>query len=311
MFRNFFRDGGNKVFRSLIGRISEAVIQAAPLGSLVALILFYIFVLAAELLRLELSAIELIGALVVVHAVSITLMTLVKLAAGCHKYDQDIVGRNFVGVSKKCRLFSHALELHFNRRVNASLDEFKLLGSEYESTLTEGEKALVSFYTGRCYDQLRYYPNALSCYERAAEQGFDNSILPFLRARCTGANGDTDEAIGLYNEILGDEKSPFRNLVYNDIGRMFLDRNQPAEALDWYSKAIENRHSLPEAYGGAAIAQLMLGDLDESDRLYRAALVSHIKDPNGFTEYYKRILGSVMLKKDAQTAMKWMNNENN
>lgn len=289
-----------KVLKAFFGRLADAVMQAAPIGSLLGLILFYLFVLAAELLRFGLSVTVLLCVLVALHIAAMALMTLLRLAAGFHRYDMDIVGRNFIGVSKKCRIFSHALELHFNRRINASLDEFRLLGSEYESRLTDSEKALVSFYTGRCYDQLRYYPNALMCYERAAEQGFDNSILPFLRARCTGANGDTEEAIGLYNKVLADEKSPFRNLVYNDIGRMFLDRNEPSEALGWYSKAIANRHSVAEAYGGAAIAQVMLGDITEGERLFREALLNHIKDPKGFTDYYRRILDSVVHEKETE-----------
>ena len=272
--------------RKFFSRFAAAVVQAAPIGSLLALILFYIAVLSAELLRAEISVQVWLAALVALHVFSLAVMTLYIFAAGTHKYDSDIVGSSFVGFSKKCRSFDRALELHFNHRVTASLDEFKLLAEEQSDRMTTDEKAIVSFYTGRCYEQLGFYPNALICYERAAEQ-----------------------AVALYEKVLGDSDSPFRNHVYVDIGRMYLDRNEPSEALSWFNKGIENRHSLPEAYGGAAIAQLMLGDLEESDRLYRAALVSHIKDPNGFTEYYKRILSSVMLKKDTQTALKWMNNE--
>ncbi len=295
--------------RKFFSRFAAAVVQAAPIGSLLALILFYIAVLSAELLRAEISVQVWLAALVALHVFSLAVMTLYIFAAGTHKYDSDIVGSSFVGFSKKCRSFDRALELHFNHRVTASLDEFKLLAEEQSDRMTTDEKAIVSFYTGRCYEQLGFYPNALICYERAAEQGFRNCILPFLTARCTGANGDAEQAVALYEKVLSDSDSPFRNHVYVDIGRMYLDRNEPSEALSWFNKGIENRHSLPEAYGGAAIAQLMLGDLEESDRLYRAALVSHIKDPNGFTEYYKRILSSVMLKKDTQTALKWMNNE--
>ncbi|MBP5363434.1 MAG: hypothetical protein J6Y71_10535 [Ruminococcus sp.] len=290
--------------KTFFGRLADAAIQAAPIGSLLCMILFYITVIAAELLRVELSAVIWLYVLVALHIISISLMMFHKLVAGYHKYDQDIVGKNFVGLSKKCRIFSHALELHFNRRVNASLDEFRLLGSEYDDSLTESEKALVSFYTARCYDQLRYFPNALICYEKAAEQGFDNSILPFLRARCSGANGDTNEALNLYNEVLEDETSPFRNLVYNDIGRMYLDRNEPEEALKWYNRSISKRLSLAEAYGGAAIAQVMLGEINEGERLYREALLNHIKDPKGFTEYYRRILNAIILEKETDRRLK-------
>ena len=45
-----------KVIKAFFGRLADAAIQAAPLGSLLGLILFYTTVLAAELLRVELSA---------------------------------------------------------------------------------------------------------------------------------------------------------------------------------------------------------------------------------------------------------------
>lgn len=296
-------------FKAFFGRLADAALQAAPLGSLLGLTLFYMTVLAAELLRVELTAAELIAALVVLHIFSLAAMLVHRLIKGFHKYDQDIIGRDFVGISRKCRAFSHALDLHFNRRINAALDEFKQLEAVYADKLTDSEKALVSFYIGRCYDQLRYYPNALICYGRAAELGFANRILPFLQARCTGANGDTDEAIRLYNEVLEDEKSPFRNLVYNDIGRMYLDRNEAEEALKWYTRAIAKRHSFAEALGGAAIAEVMLGEINEGERLYREALINHIKDPKGFTEYYRRILAAVMLERETDRRLKKLGDE--
>ncbi|MCQ2490170.1 MAG: hypothetical protein MJ079_01095 [Ruminococcus sp.] len=277
------------MLKAFFGRLSDAAIHAAPIGSLLGMILFYIAVLAAELLRIELSATALLGMLVGLHIISLVFMMLHHLASGAHKYDQDIIGRSFGGISKKSRIFSRALDLHFNRRINASLSGFKMLSSEYADKLTDDEKALVSFYTGRCYEQLRYYPNALTYYERAEEQGFGHSVLPFLMARCSGANGDADDALALYNKVLEDPDSPFRELVYVNIGRMYLDSDEPAEAMKWYSKAISERMSLGEAYGGAAIAQLMLGDFTESERLRKMAFVCRIKDPNGFSEYYDRV----------------------
>ena len=169
--------------RKFFSRFAAAVVQAAPIGSLLALILFYIAVLSAELLRAEISVQVWLAALVALHVFSLAVMTLYIFAAGTHKYDSDIVGSSFVGFSKKCRSFDRALELHFNHRVTTSLDEFKLLAEEQSDRMTTDEKAIVSFYTGRCYEQLGFYPNALICYERAAEQGFRNCIRRDVRAQ--------------------------------------------------------------------------------------------------------------------------------
>ncbi len=293
-----------KEIKAFFGSIASAALQAAPIGSLLGFILFYVTILAAELLRVELSPTLIIGTAVALHIFSLTVMTLHTLIRGEHKYDQDIVGSSFTGMSRKSRIFRQALELHFNRRINAALGCFQQLEDEYGSRLTDNEKAIVSFYIGRCYDLLRYYPNALINYERAEERGFRNRVLPFLKARCTGANGDTDEAVSLYREVLADAKSPFRNLVLNDIGRMYLDRSEPEEALKWYRQAIEKRESYAEALGGAAIANVMLGEINEGERLYRDALVNRIKDAEGFTEYYRRVLSAEIHRKETEKQLK-------
>ena len=299
------------MIKGFFGRLADAALKAAPIGSLLGFILFYMTVLAAELLRVELSPSLVIGAAVVLHVFSLTAMTVHTLIRGSHKYDQDIVGSNFLGLSRKSRLFAQAQELHFNRRINSALSLFKQLESEYADKLTQSEKAIVSFYIARCYDLMRYYPNALINYERAGDSGFDNPVLPFLKARCTGANGDTDEAVSLYSEVLEDVSSPFCNLVRNDIGRMYLDKNEPEKALEWYGQAIEKRESYPEALGGAAIANVMLGDVNTGEQLYRQALVNHIKDSAGFTEYYRKILAAEMKRKETERQLSKLGRNDN
>ena len=289
-----------KKLTSFFSRLAGTVIQAAPAGTVAGALIFYVVAVVYSIMTGDRKVLYTAVGFAVLNAAGIAGAMILKLPENFHKYDQDIIGRNFVGVSKKCRLFSHSLDLLFSHRANAALEELKMLESDYTDRLTDSEKAVVSFYTARCYDLMTYYPNALIYYERAREQGFHDKVLPFLNARCTGSNGDTDEAVKLYTEVLGDENSPFRMYVLTDVGRMYLKLNQPAKAMEWFSEAIEKHYNYAEALGGAAIAQTMMKNLNEGQRLYREALINHIKDPEGFASYFKEVLDSVMLEKDIE-----------
>ena len=296
----FFYEAAMKGSNSFFGRIVWALLQAAPIGTMTAVIIFYIVSAGYILMHNEVSGLFLIALMLILNVVSVITATIVKLSECYHKYDEDIIGNNFVGVDKKCRLFSQSLELMFNHRANAALQGFKSLEIDYADQLTGSEKAVVSFYSARCYDMMNYYPNALMYYSRAKEQGFPDKVLPFLNARCTGANGDTDEAVKLYSEVLEDESSPFRIYVLTDIGRMYLKLDDPDTAMKWFSQAIEKRQNYAEALGGAAIAQTMLRNFSEGQRLYKEALLNHIKDPEGYSLYFKRIMNAVKTENDKE-----------
>jgi len=300
-----------KKLTSFFSRLAGTVIQAAPAGTVAGALIFYIVAVVYSIMTGDRKVLYTAVGFAVLNAAGIAGAMILKLPENFHKYDQDIIGRNFIGVSKMCRLFSHSLDLLFSHRANAALEELKMLESDYTDRLTDSEKAVVSFYTARCYDLMTYYPNALIYYERAREQGFHDKVLPFLNARCTGSNGDTDEAVKLYTEVLGDENSPFRMYVLTDVGRMYLKLNQPAKAMEWFSEAIEKHYNYAEALGGAAIAQTMMKNLIEGQRLYREALINHIKDPEGFASYFKEVLGSVMLEKDIEKKLGGENDTKN
>lgn len=143
---------------------------------------------------------------------------------------------------------------------------------------------------------MTYYPNAVIYYDKAGSQGFTDPVLPFLKARCTGNNGDTETAEKLYADILADEENPLSRYVLTDLGRLYLRRDEPEKAMKWYGEAIEKRQNYAEALGGAAIAQTMLHNINEGQRLYREALVNRINDAQDYMEYFKQVLSAVMLE---------------
>ena len=55
----------------------------------------------------------------------------------------------------------------------------------------------------------------------------------------------------------------------------------------------------------------MMKNLNEGQRLYREALINHIKDPEGFASYFKEVLGSVMLEKDIEKKLGGENDTKN
>lgn len=210
------------------------------------------------------------------------------MAVPAHRYDSDLIGRNFVGISKKSRLFRQSVENIFTRHVNTALNGFKELEENYSGELEDGEKPLVAFYTARCYDLMQYYPNAAIYYNKAASLGMKSDVLIMLTARCKGEMGDMKEAQSLYDSLSAN--GPLRMFVRTDIGRLYLRRNDAENALKWYQDSINRHENYAEALGGAAIANVMLHNFDKAAEQYKAALLNHIPDPKSYAAYYKLTL---------------------
>ncbi|MBP3243034.1 MAG: tetratricopeptide repeat protein [Ruminococcus sp.] len=233
---------------------------------------------------------------VTIQLIAFTLYFALNYHKGFHKYDSDLIGKAFIGISKKCRIFADSLERLTDHKLTSALDGFKLLEEEYSDDLDTCEQAVLRFYIGRCYDIMGYFPNALKCYQDSQRLGMKDNILPLLIARCTGSNGDTGEAVQLYTSILSNKKSPYRLYVRTDLGKMFLRENDAATAMKWFSEAIEHRQNYADALGGAAIAQTMLHHFKEAEELYKAAIVNRISDSRGFTAYYKEVQAAALLE---------------
>ena len=288
-----------KTLTEIFGNTVDKFFKAFWFSSAAAGITSYLCFTFFQLRGVSPAAQDLIIPAIIIQLIVFTFYFAINFHKGFHKYDSDIIGKAFVGINKKCRIFADSLDLLIDHKFNAALNGFQSLEEDYSDELNTCEQAVLRFYIGRCYDVMGYFPNALKCYEDSQKLGMNNNILPLLMARCTGSNGDTGEALQIYNSILSNKKSPYRLYVRTDIGKMFLRENDAATAMKWFSEAIEHRQNYADALGGAAIAQTMLHHFKEAEELYKAAIVNRINDSRGFTAYYKEVQAAALLESHA------------
>ncbi|HRU96838.1 MAG TPA: tetratricopeptide repeat protein [Ruminococcus sp.] len=283
-------------FVKFVNSFRESIIVGTACGVLI----FYGCAVAYALLENAGEILPFLGMLVFCNVVSVIGALVTIIRKGYHKYDQDIIGNAFVGFSKKCRLFHRSVSDLFERRVNHALNGFKELEANYTDSMRQDECAILDFYLGRCYDIMDYSPNASMYYTKAKAKGFRNDILMLLHARCFAAMGDTDEAVKLYDSILSDDSNYFRKYVRTDMGRMYLKLNDGKKALKYFDEAINNRECYADALGGAAIAHLMLHEMDKGEELHRTALLNGIRDSKGYITYYHEIKSAVLEEMDKE-----------
>lgn len=278
-----------KRFQRFFGRLLKNYLDSVIYGSFCAVILYFLCTLVFAMMGykdyLSGAALMLLFCTIGIFAAAFT-----HHRTAFHKYDPELIGDCFVGYNKKCRLFSEALSDLFNKRVNFALNGFKTLESDYADKTDDREKGVLAFYIGRCYELMRYFPNAARYYRSAEGYGFSDSILPLLKARCAAAMGDTEDALRIYTAILEEPENRFRHVVRTDIGKMYLHKDDGVNALKWFSEAIDLRENYAEAMGGAAIALTLQHRYTEAEERYRSALLNNISDPVGYTSYYKSVL---------------------
>jgi hypothetical protein rflaF_00814 len=213
-----------------------------------------------------------------------------------HKYDDHIIGKAFTGLNKKSFLFEKGLECFAQKKFRIALEIFTDLDNA-NYPRTEREKGVLSFYRGRCYDILQAYPNALICYEKAAETEFYYDGLPLLIARASFENGETQRAVEIYTGLLeADRENVYERIIRTSLGHIYLKIGENETALKWFQDAIDRHENYAEALAGAAIAQVALHNFEEGDKLYRLALINNIDNSEGFTRYYKEIQAAALLE---------------
>lgn len=227
----------------------------------------------------------------IASAVGATLLSLRDYKGNLyHRTDDDLIGNAFTGLGKKSLMFEKGLELFGKSEFRNALEVFTDLGSgSYK--LTQREIAVNEFYRGRCYDILDAKPNALICYEKSRDNGFDIPELPIFIGRSMAANGSTDRAAEFFQELLREDYL-FHERIRFEIGSIYLKAEQGETALKWFTESIEKHEKTADALGGAALASVMTGNCDEGERYFRQALVNNISDPVEFTAFFKEMLNS-------------------
>lgn len=292
-----------KKLLTLLQRFINSFCHAVVFGTFLGVVTFYAFTL---FLFKEPGFAMFFGMLLGYNAVAVAFCCLVAVFGKkrpLHKYDDELVGDNFTGFGKKIRIFHQAQESFLYARYNKALAGFQRLEDEFADKTTDEEKALVCFYTARCYQIMNYAPNAVKYFESAEQSRRAPKINSFFYARALGENGDTCEAAELFRKILADETNPYRIFVRCEAGRMYLQLNDGKTALEWFGEAMKNHEDYANALGGAAVAHTILHNFKDGEELYRQALLNHIDDPDGFTDYYKRVQAAALVETHTPEAL--------
>ncbi len=212
-----------------------------------------------------------------------------------HRYDEDIIGGAFTGLDRKSRIFEAGVHTFHSGDFRGALEIFTELDAS-DLPRNREEQAVVSFYRARCYQIMGIYPNALINYEKAEDNGFELAEMPLFKARCLSESGDTKHAVEILSRLI-DTDHHYSSRARCEIGNIYLKLNDGANALKWYSEAIERRESYALALGGAAVAYNLLGDFDKGTEHFRLAMLNNIEDPEGFTNYYEEVQAAILLSR--------------
>ena len=209
-----------------------------------------------------------------------------------HRYDDDVIGNAFADLSKKSAVFEEGLEAFHTGDIRRALAVFTELDSDAVEKTTE-EKGVLAMYRGRCYHMMGLYPNAVLSYEKAEKNGVSLPFLPMYRAACCGRNGDVKGALEAYMKIL-DSDSEYAFIVRTEIGHMYLHMDDGENAAKWFHEAEERHENYAEALGGLALAYILLGKYEESEKYMRAAVLNRISNADDFIKHYKEVREAAM-----------------
>lgn len=182
---------------------------------------------------------------------------------------------------------------------NTSLDKMEEIE---EKQLTDNQKAVLSFYQGRCYQLMGYPANAVKHFENCLELGMRLNDVYLLAARCLAQNGRFDDAIEYYNVLI--ERESYFEFIYTDIGLAYLKKGDGEKALEYFRKSVDEGMNHSFALGGCSLACLQMKDLEKSNEYFREAVRCSMEDVNGFKVYYCNIAESVGLLNEIDETMK-------
>lgn len=182
---------------------------------------------------------------------------------------------------------------------NTSLDKMEEIE---ENSLTDNQKAVLSFYMGRCYQMMGYPANAVKHFETCLDLGMRLNDVYLLAARCLAQNGRFDDAIEYYNVLI--ERESYFEFIYTDIGLAYLKKGDGEKAFEYFRKSVDNGMNHSFALGGCSLACLQMKDIEKSMEYFKEAVRCSMEDVNGFKVYYCNIAESVGLLNEIDETMK-------
>ena len=212
--------------------------------------------------------------------------------------DRNRIYRCFKG-SMAARLREAVIDMDVMSLAEA-LEKYKEI--ESEKNLSEEQRAVLSYYIGRCYQLMGYPSNGAKYFRDAIELGYDSDDAYLLASRCLVQNGSFDEAVENYNKLL--EKGCVFDFIYTDIGIAYLKKGDGEKALEFFERSVNEGKNYAFALGGCSLAHLQLKDLEKSEEYYKKALTCNMNDVYGFKVFYCNIAESVGLIDEIDPGMK-------
>lgn len=182
---------------------------------------------------------------------------------------------------------------------NTALDKMEEIE---ENSLTDNQKAVLSFYMGRCYQMMGYPANAVKHFETCLDLGMRLNDVYLLAARCLAQNGRFDDSIAYYNVLI--ERESYFEFIYTDIGLAYLKKGEGEKAYEYFRKSVDEGMNHSFALGGCSLACLQMKDIEKSMEYFKEAVRCSMEDVNGFKVYYCNIAESVGLINEIDETMK-------
>ena len=203
-----------------------------------------------------------------------TALTLTKLfvrntpkrtAAFYRKQYSDLMGTAYVADAKGEKLLARALDA-FNK--DQPMKAIKLLGRLWQSADAVTDRFAVAAFTGLCYDDLKYYPQAIEWYERASALSVNSTVLSNAGI-CYQRTGNHARAIDAYERAI--KADPQNATAYSNVANLYIREAEYEGALEYAEKALALNANLHAAHSARAVAYAGLGRDEDYEKALRQA----------------------------------------
>lgn len=201
---------------------------------------------------------------------------------GTPEYVATVV--TFGGNSKRDRLFCKAMQVFCEKNIPYALELFLQVR---ETQCDPVQKSACCHYIGRCYLLMGCAANARMFFDEAESGGFAPEINLIFLARACGHAGDVEASAVAYRKLL-DMNPPQLEIAEVDMGMMYLHNDHPAEALECFRHSLSEGKACCDCLSGIAVAQLYLGNVQESEQYYHKAMrAMDAAGVEGFRAFYE------------------------
>lgn len=190
----------------------------------------------------------------------------------------------FGGLGKRDRLFCKAMQAFCEENTSYALELFLQV---HELRCNPMQKSVCCHYIGRCYFLMGCAANARLFFEEAQSEEFAPQVNLIFLARACGHTGDVEASAASYRKLLA-MNPPRLEIAEADMGMMYLHNDRSAEALECFKHSLAEGKAQCDCLGGIAVAQLYLGNAEESERYYHKAMrAMDAASVEGFKAFYE------------------------